>query len=52
MDKGDQYLSTDTKSKFIGDSLAEIYGGDCNIPPWLDVLQKIAWLDEMNRLVG
>ena len=34
MDRGGPYLPIDTK------------GGGCNNPPWLDVLQKLAWLDE------
>ena len=37
MDRGDKYLSIDTKTKFIEGSIA-------NPPPRLDVLQKIAWL--------
>ena len=34
------YLPIDTKINFIGGSVRN------NPPPWLDVLQKIVWLDK------
>ena len=43
MDREGPYLPIDTKINFIG-GLENI--GGCNNPPWLDVLQKMAWLDE------
>ena len=47
MNRGDQHLSIDTKTKLIEGSLAKIQGGDVNPLPWLDVLHtKKAWLDE------
>ena len=46
MDKEGPYLPIDTKINFIEGSVWKIMGGGCNNPPWLDVLQKIAWLDE------
>ena len=45
MNRGGPYLPIDTKINFIGGSVRKILRG-CNNPPWLDVLQKIAWLDE------
>ena len=39
MSREGPYLPIDTKINL------ENLGG-CNNPPWLDVLQKIAWLDE------
>ena len=44
MHRIDQYLSVDTKTKFIGFDYENL--GNNPPPPWLDVLQKIAWLDE------
>ncbi len=46
MVRGGQYLSIDTKTKFIETLVAKIQGGVATTPPWLDVLQKIRWLDE------
>ncbi len=46
MVRGDQYLSIDTKTKFIETLVAKIQGGLQQPPRWLDVLQKIRWLDE------
>ena len=47
MVRGDQYPSIDTNTKFIGGCVGKIQGGGvATTPPWLDVLQKIPWLDE------
>ena len=46
MVRGAQYLSIDTKTKFIETLVAKIQGGIATTPRWLDVLQKMAWLDE------
>ena len=43
--RGVQYLSIDTKTKFIGVQFRKSREGLLH-PLWLDVLQKIAWLDE------
>ena len=45
MNREGSYLPIDTKINFIKCSVRKIYGG-LQHPPWLDVLQKIAWLDE------
>ena len=39
------YLSIDIKTKFIKSLVAKIQGS-CNNSRWLDVLQKLRWLDE------
>ena len=41
IDRGDQYLFIDTKTKSLKDSVTNIYGGCCNT-----LLLDIAWLDE------
>ena len=40
MDKEDQYLSIDIKTKFIGGLVAKILGGVFNKHPWLSFFQK------------
>ena len=42
LDRGGPYLPIDTKINFIGGSVWKI----TTPPVWLDMLQKIAWLDE------
>ena len=47
MSREGPYLPIDTKINFIGGSVWKIQGGVATTPlPPLDVLQKIAWLDE------
>ena len=44
MSRESPYLPFDTKINIIGGLVWKIWGGGCNNPPWLDVLQEIAWL--------
>ena len=46
MERGDSYLSSSTKIIRIGGLIAKVYGGGGNHPPSVDVLQKMAPVDE------